>query len=142
MDHLAWFKEADLTLIKEAEGSELQVLTEPPIEFGWGTGREALLGEKKTVEEAAAIRRALRDAKKAAPSPAPPLLHVKKPVAPQPHVNQPGPSSSDADGMDLDLALTNLKTIKKIVCPSVGRRRFRQSTASGFWPGGMGSLRT
>ena len=50
-DRLAWFKEADLALIRDAGGPELQALTEPPFEFGWRTGREALLGEKNTVEE-------------------------------------------------------------------------------------------
>ena len=33
-DRLAWFKEADLALIRNAGGPELQVLTEPPFEFG------------------------------------------------------------------------------------------------------------
>ena len=92
-----------MALIRDAGGPELQVLTEPPFEFGWRTGREALLGEKRTVEEAAVIQRALWDANRASPNPAPPPPHVKKPAAPQPHVKQPGPSSSDADGMDLAL---------------------------------------
>jgi hypothetical protein len=55
-DRLRWFKEDDLALITAAGGPELQVLTEPPFEFGWRTGREALLGEKRTVEEAIASR--------------------------------------------------------------------------------------
>jgi hypothetical protein len=55
-DRLAWFNDADLALIKDAGGPGLQVLTEPPLhEFGWRTGREALLGEKRTLEEAAAL---------------------------------------------------------------------------------------
>ena len=82
-DRLSWFKEDDLALIKTAGGPELQVLTEPPFEFGWRTGREALLGEKRTVEEAIASRRALHDAKKTAPGPAPPLPQVTKLAAPK-----------------------------------------------------------
>jgi len=92
-DRLAWFHETYLALIRDAGGPGSQVLTEPPFEFGWRTGKEALLGEKKTVEEAAAIRRALWEAKKTASSPVPSV---------QPCVKRPSPSSSDADDEDLD----------------------------------------
>jgi hypothetical protein len=60
--------------------------------------------EKRTVEEAVASRRAVQDAKNAAPSQAPPLPYVRKPAAPQPRLTPPGPASSDADEMDLELA--------------------------------------
>jgi hypothetical protein len=93
-----------LALIKNAGGPELQVLTEPPFEFGWRTGKEALLGEKRTVEEAVASRRALQDAKRTALGPAPPLPQVTKPAAPKSQLKPPGPASSDAVEMDLELA--------------------------------------
>ena len=97
-DRLAWFNETDLAVIRDAGGPGLQVLTEPPLqEFGWRTGKEALLGEKRTLEEAAALRRALRDAKKTEPRPAS--------LVP-PEGQAAGLSSSDAD--EIDLALDNL----------------------------------
>jgi hypothetical protein len=52
-------------------------------------GREALLGKKETVEEAAAIQRALQDAEKVTASTAPP----------KPPVMKPSPSSADAGEM-------------------------------------------
>jgi hypothetical protein len=103
-NRLSWFKEDDLALIKNAGGPELQVLTEPPFKFGWRTGREALLGEKRTVEEAIVSRRTLQDAKRTAPGPAPPLPQVTKPAAPKSQLKPPGPASLGAGEMDLELA--------------------------------------
>jgi hypothetical protein len=103
-DRLSWFREDDLALIKDAGGPELQVLTEPPFEFGWRTGREALLGEKRTVEEAIASRRALQDAKITALDPAPPLPRVTRPAALKSQLQAPGRASLGAGEMDLELA--------------------------------------
>ena len=103
-ERLSWFKEDDLALIKDAGGPELQVLTEPPFEFGWRTGREALLGEKRTVEEAIVSRRILQDARRAAPGPAPPVPQVTKPAVPKAQSKPPGPASLSAGEMELELA--------------------------------------
>ena len=64
-DLLTWFKEADVTLVREAGRPEFMILKEPPFEFGLRTGVKALHGEKKTVEEAAPLRRTMRDTERA-----------------------------------------------------------------------------